>query len=93
MASVVSQLTEEVTAHSQSDSLVDAREICADGTYILNNQRAFRSKFCVRFAGITDITQTVNSAHIDFWVVTPWRPPTFLYECSDSQSYGFGVFA
>jgi len=25
-------LIEEVTAHAQSDSLEDAREICADGT-------------------------------------------------------------
>jgi hypothetical protein len=37
MASVASQLMEEVTAHAQSDSLEDAREICADGTYFLNN--------------------------------------------------------
>ena len=34
MASVASQLMEEVTAHVQSDSLEDAREICADGTYL-----------------------------------------------------------
>jgi len=33
MASVASQLIDEVTAHVQSDSLEDAREICADGTY------------------------------------------------------------
>jgi len=39
MVSVVSQLIEEVTAHAQSDSLEDAREICADGTYIPNNIR------------------------------------------------------
>jgi len=39
MASVSSQLVEEVTAHAQSDSLDDAREICADGTYFLNNLR------------------------------------------------------
>jgi len=37
MASVPSQLIEEVTAHGQSDSLEDAREICADGTYFPNN--------------------------------------------------------
>ena len=37
MASVASQLIEEVTAHVQSDSLEDAREICADGTYFPNN--------------------------------------------------------
>ena len=77
MASVASQLIVEVTAHAQSDSLDNAREICADGTYFPNNLRTFRSKFCLRFTGITDITQTVNSAHINFWVVTPRRPPTF----------------
>jgi len=37
MASVASQLIEDVTAHAQSDSVVDAREICADGTYFTNN--------------------------------------------------------
>jgi len=39
MASVASQLVEEVTAHVQSDSLEDAREICADGTYFPKNLR------------------------------------------------------
>ena len=39
MASVASQLIEEVNAHEQSDSLEDAREICADGTYFPNNLR------------------------------------------------------
>jgi len=39
MASVASQLIEEVTAHAQSDSLGDAQEICADGTYFPNNVR------------------------------------------------------
>jgi len=41
MASMASQLIEEVTAHAQSDSLEDAREICADGTYFPNNLRTF----------------------------------------------------
>ena len=36
MTSVASQLIEEVTAHAQSNSLEDAREICADGTYFPN---------------------------------------------------------
>jgi len=40
MTSVASQLTEEVTARAQSDNLEDAREICADGTYFLNNLRS-----------------------------------------------------
>ena len=39
MASVASQLIEEVTAHAQCDSLEHAREICADGTYFPNNLR------------------------------------------------------
>ena len=37
MASVASQLIQEVTAHVQSDSLEDAREICADSTCFPNN--------------------------------------------------------
>ena len=43
MASVASQLIEEVTAHAQRDSLEDAREICADGTYFPNNLRIMKS--------------------------------------------------
>jgi len=39
MASVASQLIEEVTARAQRDSLEDTLEICADGTYFLNNLR------------------------------------------------------
>jgi len=39
MAFVASQLIEKVTAHAQSDSLEDARDICADGTYFHNNLR------------------------------------------------------
>ena len=34
---MASQVTEKVTAHAQSDSLEDAREIRADGTYFANN--------------------------------------------------------
>ena len=37
MAFVASQLIKEITAHAQRDSLKDAREICADGTYFSNN--------------------------------------------------------
>ena len=43
MASVVSQLIEEITEHAQSDSLEDAREICADGTYFPNNLRSMEN--------------------------------------------------
>ena len=42
MASVASQLIEEVTSYARSDSLEDAREICADASYIPNNLR-----FCI----------------------------------------------
>jgi len=41
MASVASQLIEGVTAHAQNDSLEDAQEICADGTYFPNNLRTY----------------------------------------------------
>jgi len=39
MASVASQLIEEVTAHARKVSIENAREICADGTYFPNNLR------------------------------------------------------
>jgi hypothetical protein len=41
MVSVASQLIEKVIAHAQRDSLEDAREICADGTYFPNNLRIY----------------------------------------------------
>ena len=40
MVSVASQFIEEVTPRAQRDSLKDAREICADGTYFPNNLRS-----------------------------------------------------
>ena len=43
MMSVASQLLEEVTAHAQSDSLKDAREIYADGTYFPNNLSTYHA--------------------------------------------------
>jgi hypothetical protein len=51
---VSSQLIEEVTAHAQSDSLEDAREVYADGTYFPNNLRNSRhgSYFLFHFAFI-----------------------------------------
>jgi len=41
MEPVASQLMEEVTAHAQSDSLEDAQEICANGSYFPNNLRIY----------------------------------------------------
>ena len=47
MASVASQLIEEVTAHAQSDSLEDAREICADGTFRITYVESILSKLLI----------------------------------------------
>ena len=66
MASVTSQLIEEVTAHAQSDSLEDAREICADGTYFPNNVRkrhCSSAKPTTPSAISTDFKQTVSTAN------------------------------
>jgi len=49
MASVASQLVEEITAHAQSDSLEDVREICADGTYFPNNLRILAKSLIISF--------------------------------------------
>jgi hypothetical protein len=46
MVCVASQLIEEVAAHAQSDSLEDARETYADGTYLPHNLRIY---FCSSF--------------------------------------------
>jgi len=55
MASVASQLIEDVTARAQSDSLEDMREIRADGTYFPNNLR----NTVIRLAyWVTKATQT-----------------------------------
>jgi len=42
---LASQLMEELTAHAQSDSLKDAREICAEGTYFPNNLRKRKKSY------------------------------------------------
>ena len=52
MVSVASQLIEEVTAHAQSDSLEDAREICADSTYFLNNLCIFKCMNKVKWLAV-----------------------------------------
>ena len=45
MASMASKLIENVTAHAQIDSLEDAREICAVGTYFPNNLRTLSNLY------------------------------------------------
>jgi len=59
MASVASQLIEEVTAHAQSDSLEDAREICTDGTYFPNNLRTFTNTKTLNLTPLT-LTLTID---------------------------------
>jgi len=63
MASVVSQLVEEVTAHEQSDSLEDAREICADGIYFPNNLRTLYTEY--------NYTSTSPGASVSFSSINP----------------------
>ena len=46
---MASQLIEEVTAHLQSDSLENAREICTDGIYFPNNLRILTSPSVLSF--------------------------------------------
>jgi len=46
MASVTSKLIEEATAHAQSDSLEDVREICAEGAYFPNNLHIYIYMLC-----------------------------------------------
>jgi len=60
MASVASQLIEEVTAHAQGDSLEDAREICADGTYLSNNLRTYINTYIIY---ISDHVQNIYFIH------------------------------
>jgi len=55
MASVTSQLLEEVTAHAQSDSIEDVREICADSTYFPNNLHIIGHTNCKRIQGVLSI--------------------------------------
>jgi len=81
MASVVSQLTEEVTAYAQSVSPEDAREKCADGTYFPNKLRIFcvvvpyNHGFWVQnLIHVTHLLPTILRWLLDFWkkIVHPW---------------------
>ena len=68
MASVASQLIEEVTAHAQSDSLEDVREICADGTYFrITYLRRCRPIFHILFLQViyTNILLFCSSLNVD----------------------------
>ena len=60
MASVASRLIEEVTAHAHSDSLRDAREICADGTYFPNNLRTSENDLTLNCSAPSEIGEIIG---------------------------------
>jgi len=71
---VSSQLLEEVTAHAQSDSLEDVREICADGNHFLNNLCMWLSDLVTLMAQSTRQTvalgEVVHEFDVCMYVVT-----------------------
>jgi len=89
MASVASQLIEEVTAHAQSDSLEDAREICADGTYFPNNLSIIQAVIgeCEQFSFEKLNSGSQNNRHPTSPANAPQRNGeggSFLIFCSPS---------
>jgi hypothetical protein len=70
MASVASQLIEEDTAHAQSDSLEDARQICADGSYFPNNLRIYRHCTATKQPAIPSVCPDSHSLSIQYPVST-----------------------
>ena len=100
MASVASQLIEEVTAHAQSDSLEDAREICADSTYFSNNLHTYilnsgwpsqmqlqQEGFFHYQTGLEFKEKTSKVLHLDHKFIWCWNLDT-----SDSRSEVSGQF-
>jgi len=63
MASVASQLIQEVTVRVQKGSLEDAREKCADGTYFLNNLRIYTKFYTKNTLIFFKITVIVFNFH------------------------------
>jgi len=72
MVSVTFQLIEEVTAHAQSNSLEDAREICADGTYFPNILRIYSQVTLRQHVSTVNGYLRVNREHfkVQFFVVS-----------------------
>jgi len=75
MASVASQLIAEVIAHAQSDSLEDAREICAGGTYFPNN---------LRICSMTHSYNLSESLMLVFFLISP---KTAFLNCRAAARY------
>jgi len=65
MAPVASHLIEEVTAHAQSDSLEDAREICVDGTYFPNNLRIKKLEFRQLRTGVLNLLYAIDPLSVE----------------------------
>jgi len=77
MASAVSQLVQEVTVHAQSDSLEDARDIFADGTYFPNN---LRTSCHITELFLSDVPRIRESCSVlccswTSWLVWLWCAP------------------
>ena len=94
MASVASQLIQEVTARAQSDSLEDAREICADGTYFQNNLRSFGRAGVVvgRCAGTSVVRSTAHSPSLtrhslNYVATTEWAASSFARQPRNFESF------
>jgi len=62
-------LIEEVTAHAQRDSLEDAREICADGTYFPNNLRMNKEMYIDNLRRLRD---EVSRKCLEKWRTNIW---------------------
>ena len=86
MASMASQLIEEVIAHAQRDSLEDAREICADGTYFPNN---LPKKKVANFLLSVKLYQLARWTSIDQWLFC--LPPDLTFKIQNIYSTYFLV--
>ena len=69
MASVTSQLMEKITAYVQSNSLEDARKICADGTSLPNKQIIWHIKTEMRYK-IFQVAEDSNVVSTEHQIIT-----------------------
>ena len=73
MASVASQLIQEVTAHAQSDSLQNEREICANGIYYPNNLRT-KAWIVVGTQNICVLGLKINKSEVIYTIENKFTP-------------------
>jgi len=86
MASVASQLTQEATAHAQSDSLEDAREICADGTYFPNNLRMSHLQIALSSLLRYQYPTSSPCCHLTWTICTPWNQSECVFPWNSHDS-------